>query len=502
VISAGAAGIALALTATACAPSEPGAEEVTSVRMSVLNYFLPATWDTSGGFVTTYFMPTQAVYESLFQLNPANYEYEPMLAESYVIADDRRSMTLELREDVDFTDGEHLDAAAAKASIEAVLAGPTYFQAQLRDAFGMAVEAVDEYTLEITTSRGMSSRFMDALAILPIASPIALEDPETLATTPAGTGPYVVDEQTADVSISYVRNPDYRDPGAYPFDQLEFVVFADNIAAANALKSGQLDVAMLDAGLVADVEAAGFDIHVGGGLVYTLYWMDRAGTVQPALADPRVRQAISYAIDREGITEQIALGYGRVTSQTFIEGQPEYVGGGDDRYPYDPERARELMAEAGYADGFDLELPTWNLYAPYEPVLQQMLADIGIRVTYERVADNAAHYEAFLSGDYAMTLFGTGDTYWISELEQGGKMNIGSGAPDPEIADVLERIANGSADDSAAASRELGEFLLEQQWYIPISRQFDIYGSIPDVRLEVGDISGIYPILSGLRPAE
>jgi peptide/nickel transport system substrate-binding protein len=485
---------------TACqSPAEP--DGPTSARIAVpIPQYLPATWDPAAGFVTTYLMPTQAVYESLMYVDTSDYSYQPLLAEEFSLSDDRRTMTIELRDDVDFADGVHLDADAVVSVLEAVFTAPDgYFGAVLAGPYSVEMEATGEYELVITTQKGIGRPFLDALSILPIVSPEALASPEGFADGPVGTGPYLVDEQVPDVSISFVRNPDYRDPDAFAFDALEFTVYEDTVAALNALKSGQLDVARLTPQLGAEAEASGLEIWTGAGVTTSLNWYDHAtGARQPALNDVRVRQAISMAFDREAAAEAIGQGYATFSSQVFAHGQAEYIEGGDDRYPYDLDAAKALLAEAGYPDGFDLTLPV----APgtdVAPFVEQSLTDLGIRVTTEALQDGTP----LESGQYALGIFPIGGTYAVSYLDDGGHMNPGTdgsvkGSADPKIADILDRLNNGSLEESAAASQELGEFLLEEQWYIPLIRVLDVWATVPGYVVEVGNAGGIPPSLRQL----
>jgi peptide/nickel transport system substrate-binding protein len=426
-------------------------------------------------------------YESLIVFDSTELEYKPWLAEEFAISDDRRTFSVVLRDDVDFTDGVHLDAEAFKTGWDALEAAGSQYSFFEFAAFSPEVTVTGEYSLEIRTSSGISDRFLDALTYLPTVSPAAIEDPEALVKTAAGTGPYLVDESIPDVSISFVRNPNYWNPDAYDFDTVTYEVYADRIAAANALKSGQVDAAQLDLGAAADVESNGLSIWEGGGEVATFIWLDRQGILKPELADVRVRQAISHAFDREAINENLNFGYGEVRSQAFIEGTPQYIEGGDDRYPYDVELAKELLAEAGYPDGFDLVIPSNPTFAGYEPVILQSLSDIGIRVTFDHFSDIGAMAEAFQSSlAYPFIFYPQGDAGWLAYLGEAGIYNQ-RGPADPIAADLFDRMDNGTAEDSAAAAQEFGELVLEECWYIPISRRYDLWGSIPEVTIAVGE---------------
>jgi peptide/nickel transport system substrate-binding protein len=457
-----AAALAAILGLGACTADTTGDE---TRSLTIRAGMIPGSWDP----VRTLALgePAQAVYEPLIMASAIGIEYIPWLAESFETSDDRLTFTMEIRENVDFTDGTHLDAAAVAdffaTYLEVNAASPLVVQ------YGAVFTAVDEYTVEVTTTTPIDFIWYDHLSVIWIVSPDAARDPEALAEKPVGTGPYLVDEYTPEVSVSFVRNPEYWNPEGYDFDEVTFQFYADELAALNALKSGQIDATSLtQIPLAVEAEAAGFDLFQGRGQYPSLFIIDRLGEVQPALADKRVRQAMNMAFDREAINESLNLGRGYVSSQPFIEGEPYYVEGGDDRYPYDPERARELMAEAGYADGFDITIPTMATYTkPYEPILQQSLADIGIRVTYEMFPDAEAVKlltELWPSEKYPVAAYGFvhgPGIGWIDYFWGGYKTEEGLA--------LIDTVRNGTLDESLEAEKELGEYILDEAWFVPFS---------------------------------
>ncbi len=122
---------------------------------------------------------------------------------------------------------------------------------------------------------------------------------------PIGSGPYVLDDaNTTPGSVyTYVRNADYWDTAAYPFDKLILRPMADVAARMNALKAGEVDGAVVPASNAADIEANGLTLNTGISNWAGLHLLDRDGTLVPALANVKVRQAINMAFDREAIVK-------------------------------------------------------------------------------------------------------------------------------------------------------------------------------------------------------
>src|SRR5690606_4380646 len=132
----------------------------------------------------------------------------------------------------------------------------------------------------------------------------------------------------------------------------------------NAMKSGEVDTGIIEPKQIPEAENSGLNVTTFQVNWYGLSIFDRDGAMVPALADPRVGQAINYAIDEEAILGAVELGYGERTDQTFNTQSEAYSADYDDRYPFDPAQARELLKDAGYEDGFGVPMPSSSSMDP------------------------------------------------------------------------------------------------------------------------------------------
>jgi peptide/nickel transport system substrate-binding protein len=492
-----AAAVSLATALAACGPGEP--DEPTSLGIGVAPSFLSGQYNP----VTAFGMDVTAVYETLMFYDYDATAYVPGLAESFELSDDRLTATFVLRDDVDFSDGEHLDAEVAAAVLAKLVQERIDAQAWAYEAYEVEFVATGEYVLEVRTAIRMlvlAGNALTEFGILPIFSPAYLDDFGALETAPVGTGPYVLDEIVPQVSASFTANEDYWDQDVRPYDNLEFVVFADQVAGLNALKSGQIDALEVSNSLAPDAEANGFQIHEGVVSTVGLWIADRGGSIQPALADLRVRQAIEYAFDRETINDSLNGGFGVITSQQFTKGTPEYVEGGDDRYGYDPEKARELMAEAGYEDGFDLTIPSTGFLGinTWEPIVTQYLGDIGIRVTYESFPDTGAYFTAALGGTFPVLMYpGSGAIAMDVYILPTAVFAFHDMYSDPTVDELAVTMNEGDLDESLEAISQIGEYALDQAWFTVFTAPNTLWATSPEV-----DIRGGFDRVSLFQPAE
>lgn len=504
-LAAGVAAVVLVALA-ACSPSPSQPEESSTLTIGVPN--LAAGYDprTSG---LRFGHNKNSILEPLFVWNQDGNTFDPWLASDWTISEDGLSMEMTLRDDVDFADGTHMDAAVVEDYFGQLFASETYgFAPRILGEYDTKIAATGEYTLEITTKLPIGFPWFEHMSYTPVISPNVLGDADALNDEPLGfSGPYDITEFTPDVEMTLERRADYWNEDAFPYQTVILKVFTDPVAALNALKSGQIDVADLTPELALEAESDGFAIHTGEGIVRMLFISDRAGQFQPALADPRVRQAMNLAFDKEAILENVDRGFGTASSQAFLPVQDEFLADQEDRYAYDLDEARRLMAEAGYADGFSLTIPTVaGVHDAVVPIVEQSLADIGITATFEEFPDYAAFVEAYKagipSGKYTVLLHAEYNISLVRDwLAPTGAYASASGYSSPEVVDLLAKIQGGSADERVAASQELGQFLLDEAWFVPFSKPQTTVASIPEVTLVVGNVNAI-PELWTFRPAD
>lgn len=475
---AAAATLILTLSGCTASTSDPGEETLDLGVITDVVSFDPAQSDV--GQLLQFLQPA---YDALIRLDEEG-ELQPFLATEWEYTDaDNKVLELTLREDVVFSDGEKLDAASVVSSLERFKAsnGPRASALAAVDSF----EAVDASTVRLTLS-APDPALVHNLALVAgmITNPSA--DPDELASIPAGTGPYVLDTEATrrgDVYV-FIRNENYYDPSAFPFDKVTLRVLTDPTARLNAVKTGQIDATLGFAAQIAEAEASGLSTLSWPGDWQGLFLVDRAGQTTPALADARVRQAINYAIDGDGILETVTFGEGEPTTQMFYPGTPAYDPALDSAYPFDPEKARELLAEAGYPDGFTLSMPSSDAFLPeVYPLLQQQLADVGITVEFTPLPASSG-IAPLLGGEFPAFFFSWGASQnWLDAtllLSAQGAWNPFH-ADDPEIADLMSRIAVAAPDQQDALCAELSAYVVDQAWFAPLYVQNNLAFYGPDI---------------------
>lgn len=445
----------------------------------------------------------QAIYDTLLTVTP-EFEVEPNVATEWEYNADNTVLTLTLRDDVTFTNGEALTAEDAAASLMAFKGGSAPQASLIRSISG--VEAVDATTLEITLSEpdpGLLTYLAQSPGLL---APAELVEDPSMASEPVGSGPYVLNTAETVVGSSYVfdRNEDYWNPDAQHYEKLILQVYTDPTSLLNAVQGGQVNVAAVsDPTAIPQMEGAGFTANE-----FLLNWngfliMDRAGSVVPALGEVEVRQAINYALDREALLQTIGAGYGEVTAQIFAPFSPGYVEELDTYYEYDLDRAKELMADAGYEDGFELTMPRTTLVpASTYTLMADQLAQIGITVNWEDIQANEV-ISKVVAGDYPMTNFTLqmGPTDW--QLAQFQLAENAAWNPlrytVPEVEGLIDVIQTGTEDEAAEAAQELNRYVVENAWNAPFFRPTQFFMSDANTQVET-QVGNAVPYLSNVQP--
>ncbi|MDH3247679.1 MAG: ABC transporter substrate-binding protein [Acidimicrobiia bacterium] len=344
------------------------------------------------------------MFDALTRIGPDGAP-ESALAESWSTADDNLTWTFNLRSGVTFSNGEPMDAAAVEATFATVLSeeGRATYSANANNyGFIDTVTAIDDSTIEIVTS-SPNVLLPSAISIAYILPPAYFADAgaEGFAQAPIGSGPYAVSEWGDDEIVLEAWAGSWR--GEPQIATVTYLNLPDPAARVQALQSGQIDIAQSPSPDQADsLISDGFEIYSAtrGQVLAMALVTDQGGP----LADVRVRQALNYAVDKEAIREALTGGF----SPTAGLYAPPGVNGHDGNrfvYPYDPDLARELLAEAGYADGFDIEaemtLGSFPADAEIFEAMAGYLADVGVNVTITQVDFRGEWLPKFLGTDGA-----------------------------------------------------------------------------------------------------
>jgi peptide/nickel transport system substrate-binding protein len=443
----------------------------------------------------------QAAYDTLIRRD-ADGALIPMLATEWSYNDDKTVLTLQLRDDVTFTDGTTFDASAVKANLDHFLGdnGPDAKQISLVTS----IDVVDENTVGITLSEpDPALEYYLSQAPGLIGSPAALAT-DAIETNPVGSGPYILDAANSvpGSQFTFTANPDYWNPDIQKYDKVVFKVLTEITARTNALVSGQIDATLLDAKTGVQAEAAGLTLTEYGTDWTGLFLFDRDGAISPELADVRVRQAINHAFDRETILDQLALGHGEPTTQIFNKDTAAYDPALDEIYPYDPEKAQELLAAAGYESGFTLRLPLTPGAEAIHAVITQQLADIGITVELEAIPQ--ANYVTDISGaKYAAAWYNVfqGDPWVVIKQEIASTAGYNPfDSAHPDLAAAIEATQYGG-EDSAELAGAVNAYVVENAWFAPFYRPSQMFYSNNKVVEVVPQTQQAVPSLYNYSPA-
>ena len=442
----------------------------------------------------------QAVFDTMLQKNGEG-EIEPWLATDWEYNEDNTVLTLTLRDDVEFTDGTPLDAEAVVGSLERFRDGTAPQAATLA---GKEFAASDATTVTITQPAPDPS-LVNLLSIAPglIQAPSTFDDPDS-ATEPIGSGPYVLDTAASVTGTTYVytANPDYWNPDVVKYDNLTINVIEDPTATLNALKAGEANGAkIVNNDTIPEIEASGWTIEANELDFQGLLLFDRAGTMAPELADVNVRKAINMAFDREALLEALQAGYGTVTEQVFPTTSVGYDEALDSTYEYDPDGAKDLLAEAGYPDGFTLNMMSTPAFQTTFDLVAQQLADIGITVNFTDPG-TGNFITDMLAPKYPAT--------WMA-LEQNPDWQLINfmiapdatfnpfHSQDPQVDEYISTIQNGTQEEADRATKDLNAWIVENAWFAPFFRVQGTYAVDANTDLEFWP-SNAYPSIFGFSP--
>ena len=330
------------------------------------------------------------VFEGLMKPTPDG-DLTPAIAESYEVSEDRMTYTFHLREGVQFHNGETVTAEDVVYSIQRCAAATETGIVQV-EAFSViqSIETPDDKTVAITISEP-SNEFISYMTTAVLPAGYDKQD-----TDPVGTGPFKFVSRTAQDSVVLEKFNEYWGTPAQ-LDKVTLKIMENADSLMMSLQSGAIDLcAHLTSTQVAQLEK---DFNVAEGTMNLVQAMYLNNAVAP-FDDVRVRQALCYAVDKQEIIDLAFDGYGSPIGSSMYPAFGKYF---DDSltnyYTKDVEKAKALLAEAGYPDGFDMTITVPSNYKPHmdtAEVLVQQLAQIGVNAAIEPI-----EWESWVSDVYA-----------------------------------------------------------------------------------------------------
>jgi peptide/nickel transport system substrate-binding protein len=408
------------------------------------------------------------LYDSLFTVEDG--ELKGFLVESWT--SEPQKVVLKLRTDVKFSDGSPLTADDVVANLEYVRKGPLTARTY---AVISNVAATDANTVTIDLSSPSPNLMRNLQGINGLVVPKKMLDNPAIEEQPIGSGPYMLNPGASVDNQKYAfdLNPTYWNPKLQGVEKVELFPLLNEAARLNALQSGQVDVAAFETSVAAQLAKNNdFESVKVPRAIIQLVVTDRMGTKHPALGNVKVRQALGYALNRKAIVEGAMRGIGEPTGAATLPSQIGYDKSLEDLSTFDLAKAKQLMTEAGYPDGFTMQIGMLPIFQQYLESIAEQWKAIGVKL--ELVAtDPSQAREAIATPKYPIVfLQGNSSAAWDAAqfIVGPGLLNTWK-ASDPAAEEASKALLNSvaEADQVKAANRFLTE-LVTGGIVIPIAR--------------------------------
>ena len=429
----------------------------------------------------------------------------PVLAKSWDVSDDGLTYTFHLREGVKFHDGTPFNADAVVFNVKRVFDKSFQYYnprgagiPQFRYLYLKDVAAKDEMTVVFTLTQ-RNAFFVDQLAegaspgLPTIASPTSIKTygNDEVGNHPAGTGAYKVSEQVKGEYVTLTKNPDYWNK-PYPYvDTLIFRQIPDSTTRVNALRAGEVDLIIsVPPDDVQSLKTDGFNVAMGPlPHIWYVYFNTKTGP----FANPKVRQAVSMAIDKEGMARELLRGTAAPSFSMVSKSSAAFNPDWKDPYPYNPEKAKQLLAEAGYPNGFKtIYEESTSGSGQMMPVqmaewIQRDLAKIGVDVTLQTYEWNTylGRWLKGLEDNVGMNQqsWGSNSDFWMQVPMQSTSWGNSGHVNDPEVDNLLTQMIGATDQKSRIGlARKLAERDMDMAYHLPVVSDMGAYAFSPKVK--------------------
>jgi peptide/nickel transport system substrate-binding protein len=308
-----------------------------------------------------------------------------------------------------------------------------------------------------------------------IISPDGLKDTGALGTKTFGAGPYELDaaETVSGSTYTYTPNPYYYDKAAVHWKKVVIKVIENPQSILEALKTGEVNLTQGDASTLKAAEQAGLTVTQAPLIWEGVVLADRDGTMVKALASVQVRQALNYATNRSALVNALFAGVGTPTEQVTVPGGYGYLTSLNSAYPYDPAKAKQLLAAAGYPHGFTMSMVTAdydeeNLLAQ---ALAQEWAQVGVTVKIIDDANPNAYEQAWATATVPSFIA----TYGQQPIPiEGPGLFLPSALFNPfhtasaALQSLYDQDVTASGTAAAALDQKVESYLVDNAWFVPV----------------------------------
>jgi ABC-type transport system substrate-binding protein len=348
---------------------------------------------------------TQFIYDSLLRKDAAK-KLHPALATEWNLPPGGKEIDLTLRPGMKFSDGSPVDAEAVGQALLQNGKNPQLTSVALIKTY----KVVDPTHIKLILSDEQAIQVLYALAGPGrdgmIMSPASFADADQ---HPVGAGPFMLKSYTKGAEVVLEKNPNYWDKSVYKdIDGIDYVKVATGPPSVTALKAGNVDMIRLESDSVASLRkdnSVGIAVQPSGAYLQFEFRIKNADGSPTPFAKLQVRQAFEQAINREEINKVVQNGEGELTVQPFPKGDAVHVDSLDGMYKYDPDKAKQLLAQAGYPNGFDFDMviPGGGIHnmESQAVLIQNQLKQIGVNAHIVRIlpSDIATGYYIGHKGD-------------------------------------------------------------------------------------------------------
>jgi len=434
--------------------------------------------------------------------------FQPNLATKWgYVGSDYKHFQLTLRPNVKFADGEPLTADAVAASINYFKKGTGSAASGYRDITASATGPLQVTLTSAVPNPSMEplmTAFYDGTGVI---APKGLADPNQLGTQTFGAGPYVLDpnQTVANDHYTYTANPNYWNPSAIHYKTVIIKAINNVTSAVQAMRTGQLDAYFSgDNANAASAKSAGLTVDSGLSYWDGLQLLDPQGKIVHALGDLRVRQALEYAINRPAIVKAIYGDFGHPLVQPALPNWAEYDPALEKQYSYNPTKAKQLLAAAGFPNGFSFSATSTAVNAKMLQAVGGDLANVGVTLDYVPAASIAAQSQNMAAGK--VTAFGLPESHLNTYFMVNGQFLENSqrnplNETDPQVTDLYNQALQAQASGATAAWQKVLTRLVDNAWTIPVVAVDSIFYISPKITGYQSNKSTHFVDPAQLRPA-